>query len=185
MPPKPFARALADLTRELGVFGSRWYLFGAQAAIFYGSARATQDIDVTVEAGPERATSLVEALSSFHPRVPASTVAELASRTRVVPLVHASTAIPVDVVLAGPGLEELFLDRRLTRRVAGVSLPIASAEDIVLMKLIAGRPTDLQDAAAIVRAQPGLDRDHVRTILAMLEPALERSDLIASFEALR
>lgn len=33
-------------------------------------------------------------------------------RTRVLPMVHRGTAIPVDMVLAGPGLEELFLSRR-------------------------------------------------------------------------
>jgi hypothetical protein len=38
-------------------------------------------------------------------------------RTRVVPLVHA-TGIQTDLVLGGPGLEELFLERAVERDVA-------------------------------------------------------------------
>lgn len=197
MPSKPFARALADLSRELERFGARWYLFGAQAAIVYGSSRATQDIDVTVEAGPDRLGALLSALRSFAPRVAQRDLDELARRGRVVPVVHVATALPVDVVLAGPGLEEVFLARRRTLRVAGVMLPVASPEDLVLMKLLAGRPHDLQDAAAIVRAQsrarpsgpgqeppPRFDREHVRSTLRLIEEALERSELVATFDAM-
>lgn len=39
--------ALADLAPALVSFGLRWYVFGAQAAIHYGSPRATADVDVT------------------------------------------------------------------------------------------------------------------------------------------
>jgi hypothetical protein len=188
VPPKPFARALADLAGELGAFGARWYLFGAQAAIAYGSSRVTQDIDVTVEAGPERLAALLAALPSFAPRLPRRELEALAKRARVVPMEHVATSLPVDLVLAGPGLEELFLDRARTLRVAGVPLPVASPEDVVLMKLIAGRPHDLDDARAIVRALGAgpaapFDHEHVRAILAQLEVALERSGLVAAFEA--
>lgn len=37
-------------------------------------------------------------------------VVEFVARTRVLPFLHQATGIPLDVVLAGPGLEKLFLD---------------------------------------------------------------------------
>lgn len=48
--------------------------------------------------------------------------------------------MPVDVVLAGPGLEELFLRRRRRHRRGGVSIPVASPEDLIVMKLLAALP---------------------------------------------
>jgi hypothetical protein len=37
----------------------------------------------------------------------------------------------------------------------GVSVPFASVEDLVILKLIAARAVDLQDAAAVVRRKGG------------------------------
>jgi predicted nucleotidyltransferase len=41
---------------------------------------------------------------------------------------------------------------------AGVSVPFASAEDLIIHKLFAGRATDLEDAATVVRRK-GRDLD--------------------------
>jgi hypothetical protein len=46
---------------------------------------------------------------------------------------------PLDVVLAGPGLEELFLARAESREIGGVLVPVATGEDLVAMKVLAGR----------------------------------------------
>jgi hypothetical protein len=56
----PVAELLADLSRGFAAAGIRWYLFGAQAAIVYGVARLTADVDVTarVPAGMATATWL-------------------------------------------------------------------------------------------------------------------------------
>jgi hypothetical protein len=44
----PVADLLRDLSRAFAEFGVPWYLFGAQAALLYGAARLTADVDVTV-----------------------------------------------------------------------------------------------------------------------------------------
>jgi hypothetical protein len=49
----------------------------------------------------------------------------------------------VDLVLAGPGPEELFFERAEDRVIEGVRIRVASAEDVVTMKLLAGRPKDV------------------------------------------
>ena len=64
-------------------------------------------------------------------------------RTRVLPLAHRPTGIPIDVVLAGPGPEELFLARARQETVEGVAVKVASPEDVVAMTVLAGRPKDL------------------------------------------
>jgi hypothetical protein len=179
----PLADLLADLDRALTALGIRWYLFGAQAAILYGVARLTADVDVTVDAGPLANADLVRHLAArgFELRVPDA--GEFVEKTRVLPLVHAKSRIPVDVVLAGPGLEELFFSRAEERNVGGVRIPVAAAEDIVTMKVLAGRLKDLDDVASILRAC-SLDPDRVRSTLRLLEQGLDRRDLLDEFERL-
>lgn len=57
------------------------------------------------------------------------------------------------------------------------SVPLASAEDLVIMKILAGRPKDVEDMRAIVAAyRDGLDIDHIERTLTTLEEALGQSD---------
>ena len=176
---------LAALGTCFDSLGVRWYLFGAQAAIFHGVARLTADVDVTVL--PElhstaRLASVMEA-NGFRLRVTATD--DFVARTRVLPFVHSATRLPVDVVLAGPGIEEQFLDRAEFHVLEGVRVPIATVEDLVTMKILAGRPKDLDDAKGMLRARSEeIDLDHVRRMLHLLEEALSQSDLIPQLEQL-
>jgi hypothetical protein len=70
------------------------------------------------------------------------------------------------------------------RRVGRVEIPIAAAEDIIVMKILAGRPKDLEDVRGIVVARRDLNLSQVRETLTMLEGALDQSDLTPLFEAI-
>lgn len=175
------AETLESLGASFGELGVSWYVFGAQAAILHGVARATADIDVTVDLGEEPTEVLARSLGAhgFVLRVPDDT---FVAQTRVLPVTH-SSGVPVDVVLAGPGLEALFFDRVVFRTVGGVKVPVASAEDIIVMKVLAGRAKDLDDVRGIVSVKRAtLDIEQVRETLRLLEGALDQSDLLPIFE---
>jgi hypothetical protein len=180
----PLARALAPLARVLQREGVRWYLFGAQAALLYGAARLTADVDVTIDLGDREMVSLVRALERAGFRLRVGDVGDFVAKTRVVPLVHPPSGMPIDVVLAGPGLEQLFFKRRRRRMVEGVRVPVASPEDVIVMKVLAGRGKDGDDVVAIVAARRRLDVALIRRMLAALEAALDQGDLRPRFEAL-
>lgn len=178
--------ALRDLARALNALGVDWYLFGAQAAIVYGSTRVTEDIDVTVNLGDRAPRVLVSELARAGFELRVADVDAFIERTRVLPFVHVPTSMPVDVVLSGPGIEELFLARARTHQREGQSIPVASPEDLVVMKLLASRPHDLEDVRSILRAQGSeLDVSSIQETLKLLEQALDQSDLTPAFERLR
>lgn len=180
----PLAEALAALAGALRRLDARWYLFGAQAALLYGSARLTADLDVTVHFGTRETADLVRALEKAGFRLRVRDVDRFVATTRVLPMLHGRSGMPVDVVLAGPGLEQLFLKRRRRRMIDGVAVSVASAEDIVVMKVLAGRGKDEDDVAAILAARPKLDLAQVRRTLEALERALDQTDLRPRFEQL-
>lgn len=180
--PSPFVDLLAALAGAFDAIGAGWYLFGAQAALLYGVARFTADVDVTVHLRGKDPKALVEALSvaGFQMRVFGDDFIE---RTRVLPALHTATGIPVDIVLAGPGIEELFLERAEAHDLEGVRVPVARAEDILVMKVLADRPKDIEDVVAILAAHPNnLDLGLVRSTLGLLEEALGQSDLLPVLE---
>ena len=176
---------LAALGTCFDSLGVRWYLFGAQAAIFHGVARLTADVDVTVLPEPHSTGRLASAMEANGFRLRVTATDDFVARTRVLPFVHSATRLPVDVVLAGPGIEEQFLDRAEFHVLEGVRVPIATVEDLVTMKILAGRPKDLDDAKGMLRARSEeVDLDHVRRMLQLLEEALSQSDLIPQLEQL-
>jgi Nucleotidyl transferase AbiEii toxin, Type IV TA system len=180
--PQPVADLLADLARGLRALGVRWFLFGAQAAILHGTARLSADVDVTVDLGTRSSRELVEVLSREGFELRVADARGFVEATRVLPLVHRASRMPLDLVLAGPGLEEQFFARAIERRIGDVAVPVVSAEDLVAMKILAGRPRDMDDVASIVRVRRDLDVEAIRRILRLLERALDRADLVTELE---
>jgi len=163
----------------------RWYVFGAQAAIVYGSPRMTMDVDVTIELPTAKVRPLVEALlrSGFASR--AQDLDAFFERSRVVPLVHIPTKMPLDLVVARDSLEMVFLERAKLVDVGGLKVPMITPEDLVIAKLFAGRPRDLEDVRAVLGALSlAMDLRYVRTILGQLDEAEDRADLLPQLERL-
>ncbi len=103
--------------------------------------------------------------------------------TRVLPLIHIESTMPLDVALAGPGLEEQFLDRVIAVQVGELMVPVISPEDLVLTKVLAGREKDVGDIRSVLHARAdSLDLDYIRRTLRVIEEAMGQSDLVPLFE---
>ena len=179
--------ALSSVLRSVAVVlrdsGLGWYVFGAWAVLAYGRPRLTADLDITVAAEIDQVPGLVSKLGAAGLVLQPQASEEFVRRTRVLPFVHEETGIPVDIVLAGPGLEEEFVKGAREIVLAGVSVPVISPEDLVVTKILAGRPKDLDDVDGILREQlPGLDLDRSRRFLSMLDEALSRDDLSSELD---
>lgn len=179
----PVADLLADLNAAFTAIGVEWFLFGAQAAIVYGVARLTGDVDVTARVpGGLPNTALVDALEQrgFRRRFDHPALME---HGRVLPFIHEASALPVDVVLSGPGLEDEFFVRVRRHRLDGVDVPVVEVSDLVVMKVLAGRPKDVEDVVTLLRVQEAsVDLARVRHTLQMLESALGQSDLLPALD---
>lgn len=174
---------LAALSGAMEELGAGWYLFGAQAVQIWGLPRLSADVDVTVLPGEVSSAALVESLErrGFDLRVP--DVEDFVRRTRVLPFVHRASRLPLDLVLGGPGPEEEFLSRARKVLVEGVEIPVISPEDLIVTKVLASRPKDLEDVSGILRSRgQSLDVARVRRLLGLLEEALGQSDLLPAFE---
>jgi hypothetical protein len=173
-------RALSPVIARWG----RWYLFGAQAVIAYGFPRLTADVDVTLALSPHMPEEFVRAMehAGFAPQFRDP---HFIKHTRVMPFVHLATGIPLDVVLAGAGLEEAFLDRAAVTDIGGLAVPVIGLADLIVTKILAGRPQDLTDASTLWRLHGrNLDAERIRAILLAVEEALGQSDLVRAFDAM-
>jgi len=67
--------------------------------------------------------------------------------------------------------------------IAGTVIPVISPEDLIVTKVLAGRPKDIEDVRGVLQERlDSLDLERVRSLLRLLEQALTQSDLLSTLE---
>jgi len=184
VPVQPAALELLAAAGPVLTRWGRWYVFGAQAVMAYGVPRLSADVDVTLALNPDAPERFAHDMTraGFSPSVEDP---DFIRRTRVMPFAHLATAMPIDVVLAGSGLEDEFLDRAKVVDMGGTPVPLIDVGDLIIAKVLAGRPKDVDDASAVWRLHHlEIDANRIRRTLRLLEEALTQSDLVSTFEAI-
>ncbi len=171
------AAAAVEILDWLRAGGWESCLIGGMAVQRWGEPRLTQDVDVTVLVGPGLEPAFVDAtLAGFSGRRPDARAFALAYR---VLLIRAGNGVPVDLALGGTGFEIESVRRSTAWEIEpGCRVPTCSAEDLIVHKLIAGRPRDIADLDGIVGRQAGqLDMELIRRWVAGFADVLENPDL--------
>jgi hypothetical protein len=163
---------LADLLRvflaRLAALGTPYMIVGSVAALAHGRTRATQDIDVVVDADERALKALVAALPSERFYVDEQAAVDAHRRSTLFNIIDMDTGWKLDVI---PLKRRPFSQREFTRRmpltVLGVDVFVASIEDTIVAKLewsnlAGGSERHLDDVRELVRlAGARLDRAYV------------------------
>jgi hypothetical protein len=184
VPVQPAAIELLQALSPVLARWGRWYVFGAQAVTAYGVPRLSADVDVTAMLVPETPDRFADEMraAGFELRVDDP---DFVRRTRVMPFLHLATGMPLDVVLGTSGLEEEFAERAVATDIGGVHVPVIEVGDLIVAKVLAGRPKDVEDARSLWRLHGHrIDEPRLRQTLLLLEEALTQSDLIPSFDSI-
>jgi hypothetical protein len=114
--------------------------------------------------------------------VPTAQAAGWVDTVRGLPVVKfqwfiAERAIDIDVFLAETPYQKEVMARRRQQRADGWEAWFVTPEDLILLKLLAGRPKDLVDVADVLFVQGKLDETYMRNWAQQinLAEALERA----------
>jgi len=173
--------AAAEIAAYLDDVAAPYVIIGGAAVQYWGEPRTTRDVDIMVMVSPERVDEfLKDAVLRFPPRI--SDAVEFAQENRVL-LIRASDGTPLDVSIGLPGYEEEVIRRAVEVSFAGRPVRVASAEDLIIHKCLAGRPRDMEDVERVlVHQKLKLDLDYVRRWLSDFAPAVEDHDVLSVFE---
>lgn len=183
-PNRVLLSALEALECWLRSDGIPHVFIGGIAVGFVGKPRTTRDIDGILLLGRRTFDAFLKSAegSGFPARIPDAVV--FARTNRVFLLRHARTGVEVDLSAGALPFEEEVVRRALSLKAVRFEIPVATPEDLVILKAIAGRPQDLADIASIVIANPRLDRKRIRSITGSFAEVLETPETLETLERL-
>jgi hypothetical protein len=182
---KALFRTAAELNRLLSERGWRYCFIGGIALQRWGQPRLTNDIDLTILTGfGQEAYYVDELLKLYNGRIPDARGFALTNR---VLLLVTEDGIPIDVALGGIAFEEKVVSRAsLQEFLPGLTLPICSAEDLIVLKSFADRARDWADVETIIlKQQKPLDWEYIFEQLRPLCQVKESLEVIGHLEHLR
>ena len=180
---KDLLGALQDLVDLFDRLQLPYAVMGGIAVRVYGIPRPTHDIDFTVAVGRERLPELYAAIQDLGYTVAEAYLSGWVDEVAGLPLVKfrlysEGQGVDIDVFLAEARFQQELLSRRRREQIDGLSAWLVSPEDLILLKLLAGRPRDFADIGDVLFTQGQLDECYLRRwaqelgVLADLERTL-------------
>lgn len=158
-------------------------VIGGQAVLLYGEPRLTRDIDVTVGSNLSRLSDMMLIVGELSLKTIPENVESFVETTMVLPTKDPATGIRVDFIFSFTPYEAGAIQRARKIKILGNEVSFASPEDLVIHKIFAGRPRDLEDAKSVIIKNPGMDLDYIRKWLREFDRSSEeKKDFLGIFE---
>lgn len=177
------ATLLARLAQALDAAGIAYMIIGGQAVLLYGEPRQTRDVDITLGVDVDALPAVLRVVAACELELLVDP-AEFVPRTLVLPCHDPASGYRVDLIFSFSPYERQALARTTIVHEAGQPLRYASLEDLLLQKLVAGRPRDLEDARVLLLKHPELEEDYLLDRLTEFEAVVDRP-LVETFRRLR
>ncbi len=131
----------------------KYLVIGGIAAVLHGVPRATFDLDILIEATPDNAQRLLDALLDAK----LGTATLITSKELLAQEITIfKDRVRIDVQIATPGLRfEDAWPRRETMEYQGQKFYVVSRDDLIASKRAAGRERDLEDVRLLELGDEG------------------------------
>ena len=172
-----FQRILRRLARELKQASIPYMVIGGQAVLLYGEPRLTRDIDVTLGIGVDELARIKRVLPAMRLKVLVKKDQEFVKRTMVLPAIDRESDIRVDFIFSFSPYERQAIERARDVKIGRTIVTFASLEDVVIHKVISGRPRDLEDIRSILVKNPKYDSDYISGWLKEFDQSLNQNFL--------
>jgi len=178
-----FDKILCDIAQALQNQQIDYMIIGGQAALVYGVTRFTQDIDITLGLGVENYLQIEKLVADQNYFIRTGDPENFVKRTMVLPVQDKKTGINIDFIFSFSAFGKKALSRAIPVQINNISVRYVSLEDLIIHKLIAGRPRDIEDVISIILHNPNFDCNYIENWLKEFDKSLAE-DYINTFRNL-
>lgn len=156
---------------------TRGFIIGGLAVSLRADPRVTRDVDAVIVLDKKRWHAFLEKGTEFHfyPRIPEPL--DFAERNRIFLLHHERSKIDLDLSVAGVSFEIEALQRAKKVRIGRLQVPVATAEDLIVLKAVARRHIDWADIEKLLAYGEDLDIAYIRKQVDQLAQMLEAPEI--------
>ena len=177
-----FEKLLSTIGSNLTKHNIPYMIIGGQAVLLYGEPRLTRDIDITLGVNTDRLNDLLKLLKEI-PLMPIpKNLESFVKETMVLPTMDETTGIRVDFIFSFTLYETQAIHRAKAVTISDREVFFASPEDVIIHKIFAGRPRDLEDVRTIVLKNPEIDASYIRKWLKEFDETTNRKEFLKTFE---
>jgi hypothetical protein len=151
---------LGELLQVLAGHGVDYVVIGGVAVQVHGHRRTTMDLDLVPDPAPQNLKRLASALDDLDaraqeattgdPELPVSDPERLALAAIVPPLSTRHGQLHIVNEPKGARPFSKLREAALVIEIDGTAIPIVSLDDLIRIKRASGRPSDLEDIAALL-----------------------------------
>lgn len=137
-------RDFVEMLSALSAAGARFLVVGAHALAAHGTPRATGDLDVWIQATPDNAERVIEALNAFGAPLLDLTVDDLAQPDTVFQIGLPPARIDILSGISGVDFNDAW-PRRVEVTIGDLHVGVIGRADFIANKRATGRTKDLLD----------------------------------------
>ena len=176
MTNEPVLLALKHAWEALKRFDVPMAVLGGIARAVWDHARFTKDVDILIAVEGDQVEDIIDSLRKSGMRTmrdpPLITIGDVDLVQLLYEPPDTFLDLRIDLLFARTEFHMQAVQRRVSTRLPSLSLEVAvlACEDIIILKLLAGRVIDRADAAALLRAnRESLDLGHLMNWTAKLD----------------
>lgn len=167
-----YKKLLIKLAKELDNRDISYMISGGQAVLFYGEPRLTRDIDITTGLKPFEFKKIIDITENLNLKILVDNPSKFIKKTMVLPAMEEDSDIKVDFIFSFSEYEKNALERTNKVEINNYKIKLASLEDIVIHKVISGRPRDIEDINSMLLKNPDYNRNYIESWLSKFEESL-------------
>ena len=149
-------------------------VIGGQAVLLYGEPRLTRDIDITLGIGPQNLPKIKKIVRELKLAPLVKNADKFVTETLVFPVENKKEGIRVDFIFSYSDFEKEAIKRGRKIKIGKTPVTFASPEDIIIYKIIAGRPKDLDDVKNIL-LKTKIDKKYIYKSLKIFSESLDNN----------
>lgn len=167
-----FQQLLETIALSLEKRGIPYMVIGGQAVLLYGEPRLTRDIDITLGIGPERVQEIAGLAAELGWKILTDSPTEFVGKSLVLPCLDPGSGVRVDFIFSFSAYERQAIDRVRHVPMGKAGVNFAAIEDLIIHKIVAGRPRDVEDVRSVLLKNSPIDFPYIRHWLGEFDRSL-------------